>query len=213
MTTPGHVRANAVLLHTDVFSYLFKGTGDNAERYRRHVRNKTAAITFITIGEVYSGLFRKGVGQAQFDALEAHLRALVVIPYNLDICKAYGRLGLEKTDTGSDRVVAVNDRWIAACAIHHQLSLVTNNRRHFEGISGLNIITEAPSPQTLNLGRDSSLTAQQHGVSPLPSVFRQRRTVRRPRLRVRRLEDFRVEPSGPASCRRRSSSSRTSRVT
>ena len=60
---------------------------------------------------------------------------------------SYGRLSLEKTPKGSDRTIAPNDRWIAACALHHQLPLVTNNARHFEGITGLTVITE-PGPDS-----------------------------------------------------------------
>jgi predicted nucleic acid-binding protein len=40
--------------------------------------------------------------------------------------------------------VAANDLWIAACAKRHALRLVTNNRRHFDFIPGLQIISEAP---------------------------------------------------------------------
>jgi predicted nucleic acid-binding protein len=46
-----------VLLDTDVFSYLLGDKGALAERYRPHVRNRTVAVSFITVGEVYSGLF------------------------------------------------------------------------------------------------------------------------------------------------------------
>ena len=71
----------------------------------------------------------------------------MIIPYNLEICIAYGRLAHEKTDAGSDRTIPANDRWIAACAIHHRLPLLTNNARHFRGITGLTVITEAPRPK------------------------------------------------------------------
>lgn len=78
----------------------------------------------------------------------------MIIPYNLDVCVAYGRLALEKTPAGSDRTIAANDRWIAACAIHHGLPLVTNNAQHFVGITGLAVITEpaAPKPGPSMLG-------------------------------------------------------------
>lgn len=42
-----------VLLDTDVFSYLLKGR-DHAERYRKHVAGKTVAVSFVTVGEIYS---------------------------------------------------------------------------------------------------------------------------------------------------------------
>jgi predicted nucleic acid-binding protein len=37
--------------------------------------------------------------------------------------------------------------WIAACAKRHSLSLITNNRKNFEGIPGLTVISEAPEKQ------------------------------------------------------------------
>jgi predicted nucleic acid-binding protein len=41
-------------------------------------------------------------------------------------------------------VIAPNDLWIAACALRHSLTLITNNRKHFCDIPGLSIISEAP---------------------------------------------------------------------
>lgn len=136
----------AVLLDTDVFSYLLKG-GDRAAPYEKHVSGKTVAITFITVGELYAGADRKHWGHKKRAALERRLHAVVVVPYDIEICKAYARLYSIKTPQGSARTIAANDRWIAACAIRHNLPLVTNNRRHFEDIPGLNIITEAPVPK------------------------------------------------------------------
>ncbi|MCC7010375.1 MAG: PIN domain-containing protein [Acidobacteria bacterium] len=122
----------SVLLDTDVFSYLLKGKGDNADRYRKHVHNKRAAVSFITVGELFSGLYEAGANPERFEAVQAKLQTVVIVPYNIDICRAYGRLVLEKTATRSDRTMGVNDRWIAACAIHHGLTLITNNAKHYE---------------------------------------------------------------------------------
>jgi predicted nucleic acid-binding protein len=153
MTTAAPARRDRVLLDTDVFSYLLKGSGENAERYRRHVVGKTVAISFVTIGEIYSGFFKRGVGRSRLEAFEATLHAgVVIVPYNLDICVAYERLAHAKTEQGSDRTIAPNDRWIAACAIHHALPLVTNNAAHFVGIPGLIVITESRHPQPTRPG-------------------------------------------------------------
>ncbi len=77
--------------------------------------------------------------------LEAGLRLVVVVPYDLEICKTFGDLKATlKNPEGTDRVIPTNDLWIAACAKRHSLALVTNNRKDFEGIRGLNIISEAP---------------------------------------------------------------------
>lgn len=141
MTAPTS-RSDWVLLDTDVFSYLLGNRGELTERYRPHVRNRTVAVSFVTVGEVYSGLFKRGL-EARLPIFERRLASVVVLPYTLDMCRAYGRLTLERTPQGSTRTLAVNDRWIAAAAIHYGLRLVTNNARNFRGLSGLDVITEA----------------------------------------------------------------------
>ena len=57
---------------------------------------------------------------------------------------------LSKTSRRLTAVVIVvtssNDLWIAACARRHGIPIVSNNRKHFEGIPGITLISEAPSP-------------------------------------------------------------------
>ncbi len=135
---------DAVLLDTDVFSYLMRAGDPRGEPYRPHVRGKTIGVSFITIGELYFGAKKKGWSDKTIASLEQHLKAAVIVPYDLEICKTYADLRASlKTQSGTDRVLQ-NDLWIAACAVRHKLTLVTNNRRHFEGIPGLSIISEAP---------------------------------------------------------------------
>ncbi len=39
------------------------------------------------------------------------------------------------------RVVAANDPWIATSGIRHSIPLVTDNRKHFEGIPRLKVVS------------------------------------------------------------------------
>jgi predicted nucleic acid-binding protein len=102
---------------------------------------------------------RKGSGSQQhLDKLELRLRSLLVIPYDVEICRTYGHLKAHiKNRDGSDRVVGVNDLWIASCAVRHSLTLVTNNGKHFENIPGLSVICE-PSRERM---------AEGGGIEPL----------------------------------------------
>jgi hypothetical protein len=88
------------------------------------------------------------------------LQAVVIIPYDIEICKEYARLknGM-KNPSGSDRVVGANDLWIAACATRHGLSLISNNRKHFEGTPGLKLICEAPVVHAIASQESLPLTA------------------------------------------------------
>jgi len=44
---------DAVLLDTDVFSILLRQGDSRAESYRPLVKNKTIALSFISVGELY----------------------------------------------------------------------------------------------------------------------------------------------------------------
>lgn len=134
---------DAVLLDTDVFSYLLKND-TRALLYRPHVRGKTIAVSFVTVGELYAWAERKAWGEARRTELERSLRSAVIVPFDLEVCKVYAKLSNLKTKEGADRTIAANDRWIAACALRHQIPLVTNNRKHFDGIPNLTIVSETP---------------------------------------------------------------------
>jgi predicted nucleic acid-binding protein len=134
---------DAVLLDTDVFSYFFK-KHSKAALYEPHVAGKLKAISFITVGEGMAGAKLDGWGQAKMLRLRNAFRTVVIVPYDLEVCEAYASLADLKTANGSSRTLAANDRWIAACAIRHGIPLISHNRRHFEGVSGLKLITEAP---------------------------------------------------------------------
>lgn len=131
------------MVDTDVFSYLLKGD-TKAAVYGPHLRGKRVAISFVTVGELYHWANRRKWSPAKRAELETRLRSFVIIPFDLQVCQAYGDLCVLKNADGSDRTMAANDRWIAACAMRHRLPLVSNNHRHFENIPGLTLISEAP---------------------------------------------------------------------
>lgn len=128
-----------IILDTDIVSYLMKG-GPPAEAYAPHIEGRLLAIAFITVGEMYYGAEKANWGEKKRKELETTLRNFVVIPYDHEIARCYGRLVAERTRAGNP--IAPNDAWIAACTVRHGVPLVTHNSRHFEGINGIELITE-----------------------------------------------------------------------
>jgi predicted nucleic acid-binding protein len=51
---------DAVLLDTDVFSFLARTRDTRGDAYRPYVEGKTVAISFITVGEIYFGAGKRG---------------------------------------------------------------------------------------------------------------------------------------------------------
>jgi predicted nucleic acid-binding protein len=128
-----------VVLDTNVVSYLMKG-GALAEAYAPYGQGKLLAISFINVGELYFGAEHANWGEARRKNLETILRNYLVIPYDHEIARCYGRLVAERKRNG--RPIALNDAWIAACAVRHAAPLVTHNADDFEGITSLAILTE-----------------------------------------------------------------------
>ena len=130
-----------ILVDTDVYSYLISTNPKRALPYRPHLEGNAIAISFITVGELFAGFTKKIAkrewGSEHLQRLEARLRLVVVIPYDIEIARAYGNIkGTLKNPEGTDRNMASNDLWIAACAKRHALTPVTNNRsisRAFRG--------------------------------------------------------------------------------
>lgn len=128
-----------LILDTNIVSYSMKGH-PVAEKYRRHLQGRLLAVTFVTVGELYFGAEKGGWGEKKRKMLEGALRNFVVVPYDNEIARCYGRLVAERRRSGSP--VSPNDAWIAACAVRHAAPLVTHNAPDFAGISALEIISE-----------------------------------------------------------------------
>ncbi len=141
-----HSGADAVLVDTDVFSYLMNGSG-YAALYRPHVDGKLIAVSFITVGELYFGAKRKKWGEAKFADLKDRLRVVTIVPYDESVCRTYADIKADCESRG--KRVGDNDLWIAACAIRHSIPLVSNNFKHFNGIPGLILKSESQAMQEM----------------------------------------------------------------
>jgi len=136
MSTPA---VEAVLVDTDVFSYLMNGTG-YASVYKPHVQGKLVAVSFVTVGELYFGAYRKSWGAERIADLKDKLRSVTIVPYDEAVCRTYAEIKSAMQSKG--KPVADNDLWIAACAIRHGIPLVSNNAKHFADIPGLILRSE-----------------------------------------------------------------------
>ena len=136
---------DSVLVDTDVFSFFIRQRDTRADLYLPHIQNRLAVLSYVTIGELYFWAEARNWGVERRKLLEERIRDTTVIRYDLEVCRTYARLkhGLS-TPAGTHRVSGDNDLWLAACAVRHELPLITHNRRHFEGIPALDIICEAP---------------------------------------------------------------------
>lgn len=128
-----------MLLDTNVFSYFGKAGDSRAALYRPHVDRKLAALSFVSVGELLYGASKDNWAKPKLEKLKARLKSMVIVPYDYEVCETYGRI---KAALPKGRTIADNDLWIAACAVRHSVPLVTHNRKHFDDIKGLIVISE-----------------------------------------------------------------------
>ena len=98
------------------------------------------AISFITLGELRYWGYKRKWAKKRWDDLAARLRSTIIVPYDDAVCDVYAELKADLSVAGV--VVENNDLWIAACAVRHSLTLITNNRSHFARIPRLAVISE-----------------------------------------------------------------------
>lgn len=141
-TLRGDMSDAKLILDTNIVSYLMKG-GSLAKAYAHRVQGCLLAISFITVGEMYYGAEKARWGERKRKALETTLRNFVVIPYDHEIARCYGRLAAERTRAG--KPMSLHDAWIAACAVRHSVPLLTHNAKDFKDISALDLVTDLPN--------------------------------------------------------------------
>ena len=91
-------------------------------------------ITFTVAGELACG--RSAAQRLDWERL---CRPYPILPWTKEVSWQYGEIYRLLATEG--RLIGTNDMWIAATALAHGMSLVTNNQEEFERVPGLVVIT------------------------------------------------------------------------
>jgi predicted nucleic acid-binding protein len=135
---PEALAKNRIVVDTDVVSYIFNGH-TQAQFFRPYLANKTLAVSFMTVAQLYYGAYHAQWGTNRLTRLEYHLKNYVILPYDYDLCLKWAAIRQDSESKG--RCIEHSDCWIAACALRHDCALATNNGKHFEHIRGLLLIS------------------------------------------------------------------------
>lgn len=134
------------LLDTDTIIYNFKGHDAVVKNLQAHIHDPIK-ISIVTLMELYYGAYKSRMVESNLAKIKALENALEIIPSGLESAEIFGifKSKLEKQGTPLDDF----DLMIASSAIANNLTLVTNNVRHFERIEGLKLTnwTIYPEPE------------------------------------------------------------------
>jgi tRNA(fMet)-specific endonuclease VapC len=131
---------DSCVVDSNVVSYFFKNS-PVAQFYHRHLLGKLLIISFMTLAEIRFGMLQAGWGARRIATMEAYLKNFVLYASDSDLCDVWARVVYSERAKG--RIISTQDAWIAATAIQNKVPLITHNRKHFEGVDNLVLVSEA----------------------------------------------------------------------
>ena len=96
-------------------------------------------LSIISLAELYEGQLDSADPQAQESALTTFLAGVRIVPLDIAVCRLFARERRRLRAEGN--IIGDFDLLIGATALRHGLTLLSNNRSHFERIQGLTIIS------------------------------------------------------------------------
>ena len=132
------------LLDTDTIIYNIKGNEAVKKNLRQHI-DAAMKISVITLMELYYGAYKSDKLSSNLAKVRTIENTFEIIPNGSESAENFGMLkaSLEKSGTRPDDF----DLMIASCALAHNLTLVTNNSKHFSRIEGLRITNWSVYPE------------------------------------------------------------------
>ncbi|HET8670921.1 MAG TPA: type II toxin-antitoxin system VapC family toxin [Candidatus Saccharimonadales bacterium] len=130
-----------VVVDTDVVSFLYKHD-TRATAYRGHLDGKLLLVSFMAIAELDRWTLERNWGEKRKQDLETFMQRFTIIEVSRDLCRKWAEATHSARRAG--RPIETADAWMAATALLYEVPLITHNGRHYAGVSGLQVITEAP---------------------------------------------------------------------
>ena len=96
-------------------------------------------ISIVTVAGLYQGVFYSTDPASSEEILLEFIQGYEVVQLDDDICRIIARERGRLKEAGVP--IGDLDLLIGSTALRHSVTLLTNNRRHFERLSGLNILS------------------------------------------------------------------------
>jgi tRNA(fMet)-specific endonuclease VapC len=128
------------LLDTDIVIYALKGRPAVVAALGKHAASPMA-ISVITLMELYDGAQRSANAEANLARVRTLEHEFQVLPAGVNIAATFGNLKARMSGAGT--MLDDFDLIIASTALAANLTLVSNNERHFKRVEGLRLVNWA----------------------------------------------------------------------
>lgn len=124
------------ILDTDWIINLLAGSKD-AEEKIQHLNPQEIVISLITVAEVYESAFNYANPEAHIQSFRQFLNNFKLLNLNLSIMEKFAEIRAHLRRRG--QTISDFDILLGATALHHDLIILTYNKKHFERIPDLKI--------------------------------------------------------------------------
>ena len=124
------------LIDTDWVIHYLRGVGRVVERVLT-LAPEGDGISIVSLAELQEGIARSVTPEVDETILRGFLNTVTVAGLDEDTCRIFGRERSRLRAEGN--LIGDFDLLIGATAVRHGLTLLTNNRRHFERLADLAI--------------------------------------------------------------------------
>ena len=124
-----------ILVDTDLWIDFFAGSDPGASAVEGLLHQRRAVLSVITIFELFCGVAKK----RQAEQLEELVRLVPSLELTVEASRQAGRYYLGLRKDGS--LIGNQDLLLAGTASEYQLPILTRNRRHFERIADLEVLS------------------------------------------------------------------------
>lgn len=123
------------LLDTDTVSYVLRGQGPAAKRLTTHPPSEIC-ISALTLAELRFGAERRR-SRKLHGVIDTFIRSVEVLPFDPGAAATFGRVQAALEAKGAP--IGTLDTLIASHALALNLTLVTNDLKHFSRVRGLKL--------------------------------------------------------------------------
>jgi tRNA(fMet)-specific endonuclease VapC len=127
-----------IVVDTDVASYIFNWHS-LAQRYSDALRGSELILSFMSVAELRMGAISAGWGNRRRLLLERFIQGFELVYADNTLCTVWARIRADARAAG--RALSPQDAWIAATALALDAPLATNNRRDFEYVQKLRLLS------------------------------------------------------------------------
>lgn len=126
------------LIDTDWIIYHLNGVEAITKKLKKYTASGICT-SIISVAELYEGIYGSKDYDESLDTLETFLEGITVLLMDHEICKIFGRERNKLRKQGN--IIGDFDLLIASICLRYDLILLTNNKKHFEKIDFLKIMS------------------------------------------------------------------------